>query len=74
MTKIENIDGIEIKLNENDHNPPHVHVIGPDFEFCIRIDSLEILAGKPNRKAKKAIAWVKENQIFLMEKWNQNND
>ena len=73
MPKVKIINGVEIKIHRNDHNPPHVHVDGPDFDLSIQISTFEILAGKNTHKAKKAIAWIKENQSILMIKWNQYN-
>lgn len=67
------MNGVEIKIHGDDHNPPHVHIDGSDFNLSIQISSLEIIAGKVTHKAKKAIAWVKENQTFLMKRWYEIN-
>ena len=71
MAKITEIDGIEICMNGNDHNPPHVHFFHPDFAVTILIQSGEVHRGevRPLRRIKNALKWVLDNQEMLLEMW-----
>jgi len=55
-----------------DHNPPHVHVIGPDFQAKVRITDAEVFAGAiPRRMRREALYWILMNREKLMAKWNE---
>ena len=55
-----------------DHNPTHVHVIGPDFQAKVRITDAEVFAGAiPRRKRREALSWILMNREKLMASWNE---
>jgi hypothetical protein len=54
------------------HAPPHVHVIGPDFQAKVRIADAEVFAGAiPPRHRREALSWISANRQRLLEKWNE---
>lgn len=37
---------LKFKINENDHNPPHVHVVGYGAKVRIDLETLEVMDSK----------------------------
>ena len=69
-------DGFRITIRTRDHNPPHVHVYKADGQIKITIGSetepTEIVGVWMNRSdARKAVAIVEENHMYLMAKWRE---
>lgn len=57
-----------------EHPPPHFHIIGPDLNVSVRIDTLEIMAGKYRPKdIVEAWTWAAEHVDLLMETWEKYN-
>ena len=55
-----------IAMYFEDHNPPHVHVVGKDFEALVRISDLTIFRGSlPKKVAREALQWIEENREML---------
>jgi hypothetical protein len=53
-----------------DHNPPHVHVVGPDFEILVAIRNATVLAGEaPARVRRVALRWIAANRDELLTRW-----
>ncbi len=71
MPTVKDFGGYRVTLYAEDHNPPHVHVIGPDFQAKVRIDDAEVIAGAiPPRHRREVLAWIAANRPALMAKWN----
>lgn len=64
---------IVIRIRENGHNIPHVHVIYAGENMSVSIITNEILAGDlSNKKAKnKAVEWIRNNSAFLLKEWRK---
>jgi Domain of unknown function (DUF4160) len=74
MPTIKDFGGCKIALYAEDHNPPHVHVIGPDFRAKVRIVDAEVLAGViPPRHRREAVSWISANCKRPMAKWHELN-
>lgn len=74
MPTIHLIDSIKILIYYDDHLPPHFHAIYNEYEELIEINTLETYRGKlPNRQRRRVLDWARENQEFLLEKWNEFN-
>ena len=74
MPTIEIIDSVKILMYFRDHLPPHFHVEYNEYEVTVDIRTLEKLEGEmPSKPLKKALAWARKNQEFLMEKWQEMN-
>ena len=54
-TLIIEIDGIRIRIYHYDHAPAHFHVTGSDIDFTVKIETMEFIAGKFDRRAKKVL-------------------
>jgi hypothetical protein len=62
--------GIQIRLNFNDHNPPHFHVKYSEFMAMISIDTLHIIEGQlPPRAEAMVIDWAMIHRDELMKDW-----
>ena len=60
-----------IAMYFEDHNPPHVHVVGPDFEGLVSIRETAVIRGAiPARFLRQALVWIAEESgrpAFEME-------
>lgn len=58
-------------MREKDHNPPHVHLMGPDFEAVISLMTLAVMDGSaPTKVLRHALKWIADNREELMEQWH----
>lgn len=72
MPTLFNGGGYVIAMYFEDHNPPHVHVVGKDFEGLVRISDLSIFRGSlPKKVAREALQWIDENREMLVAKWTE---
>lgn len=64
---------LSVRIYPKDHNPPHVHVIGPDAEAKFRIDNLDCISsrGFSQKALKKIKAFLNERKDYLLEAWNE---
>lgn len=61
-----------IRMYFEDHNPPHVHVVGPDFEAKMTISDARILKGAlPSHIEREAADWIVANRDYLNLKWEE---
>jgi hypothetical protein len=62
--------GIQIRLNYNDHNPPHFHVKYGEYLALVSIDELRIMEGQlPPRAESMVIDWATIHQKELLQDW-----
>lgn len=74
MGKLIQIGNIIIRVYANDHLPPHFHVITPDADALVDIETLEIMRGKLSRRAEKeALQWASDNKALIIAEWNRTN-
>jgi len=74
MPTVKDFGSYKITLYAEDHNPPHVHVIGPDFQAKARIADAEVFAGAiPPRHRREALSWIAANREKLKAKWDELN-
>jgi hypothetical protein len=60
-----------ISLREKDHNPPHVNLMGPDFEVVVNLMTLEIMDGSaPSKVLRHALKWITDNREELLRQWH----
>jgi hypothetical protein len=62
--------GFEIAMYFENHNPPHVHVVGRDFEMLVSIRGGSVLIGDaPARVRRTALRWIADRREMLLAKW-----
>ena len=72
MPTVKNFGSYRIMLFAEDHNPPHVHVIGRDFQAKVRIHDAAVFVGTiPSRHRREALTWIVANRDQLTAKWNE---
>ncbi|SCB41153.1 DUF4160 domain-containing protein [Rhizobium lusitanum] len=74
MGKLVQIGNIVIRVYANDHLPPHFHIITPNGDALVDIETLEILRGKLAHKARDtALGWAHKNKAAIAAEWNRTN-
>lgn len=75
MPTLQRFGAVSIRMYADDHNPPHVHIVGAEFQVLVRISDLAILAGRARRMdLSEALAWAEANQNALMKRWLELNE
>lgn len=68
MGKLATFGNVIIRVRGNDHLPPHFHVIAPDYEALIVIETLDIYAGTlPGDVLKTVRTWAADNNAALRD-------
>jgi hypothetical protein len=75
MPRIVRLAAVSIYIYADDHAPPHFHVVGPDTDIQVSIETLQVMRGccRPAHLA-QAISWAAENQALLRAKWSEYNE
>lgn len=64
--------GIVVRLNFNEHNPPHIHVEYQGMKAVFEIKTAELIAGEFPKNAHKLVtSWVKKNKSSLLVNWKR---
>lgn len=70
MPEISRFFGIIIKMNFDDHNPPHFHAEYGDFKVIIKIIDYTVLKGElPPRALGLVIEWTSLHKEDLLRNW-----
>ena len=62
----------KISIYADDHMPPHFHIEGRGFRVIVEIETMVVRAGDV-RRARQAMAWVRENTALLRAEWARLN-
>jgi hypothetical protein len=74
MGKLAMFGKVALVVRGRDHNPPHFHVVGPDFEALVGIDPVVILRGSMSKAVWVQVQmWCAENRAVLVAEWNRVN-
>ena len=72
MPEISRFYGIVIRMNFDDHVPPHFHAEYGEKEGIINIKTLAIISGNlPGRALGLVIEWASLHQQELLELWEK---
>ena len=65
---------LRIVIYPKDHEPPHVHAIGPDAEAKFEIETLNCFfsRGFTTKDLKRIQSYLDSQKEYLMEVWNDN--
>ena len=75
MPKIVRLASVAIYVHADDHAPPHFHVVGPDSDIQVSIETLQVMRGHYRAAAlAQAIDWAAGNQALLRAKWSEFNE
>jgi hypothetical protein len=64
---------LRVVIYPKDHNPPHVHVLGPAMEAKFLLDPLECVysRGFSEKSLKQVRDYLKDKKSFLLEAWHE---
>lgn len=74
MPTVKDFGRFRIRVYYGDHNPPHFHIVGPDFAAQVAFSDLSVLNGDvPADVLREAREWAKENMAILQQTWDVGN-
>jgi hypothetical protein len=66
MPTLARFGALRVAMYAEDHNPPHVHVLGPDIEVRVEIGTCQILTRYGRTAAiAPALAWVQAKRSAI---------
>ena len=75
MPPLHRIGAISIRIYADDHRPPHIHIVSPDFEVIVSLSDGSIIAGEARHsEIKEALDWVSANRERLTSLWIALNE
>ena len=75
MPTLRRFGAASLRMYADDHNPPHFHLVGDDFQVLVQISDLAVIAGnaRPAQIA-DALAWAREHREALALHWVELNE
>lgn len=74
MGKLYQIGSIIVRVYANDHLPYHFHIISPDFEVLVLIETLAVGEGTlPATARKQVMPWIEAHRTEIIAEWNRIN-
>ncbi|BCH35488.1 hypothetical protein MesoLjLc_74180 [Mesorhizobium sp. L-8-10] len=74
MPTIAQIGNLRIQIFADDHNPPHFHVVTPEYQALVSIADLAIIRGElRGRDFNTAVEWAKAHIEELNHEWKRLN-
>lgn len=74
MPTLKRLTNGKIALYANDHGEPHFHVETPDGRCSVSIVRLAVIVGEVGPGVlDEALAWARENQSLLQQRWKELN-
>jgi DNA-binding IclR family transcriptional regulator len=62
--------GIVIRINFEDHNPPHLHASHGERRALFDLATGRLMAGAlPRRETRYVVEWILKNRTELMRNW-----
>jgi hypothetical protein len=60
-----------LEIRERDHNPPHAHLVGGEYDVVIYLGTLQSEGEWPKGLKDEVLLWIKGNYKDFMEEWNK---
>jgi hypothetical protein len=73
MGKLYQIGSAIVRVYANDHLPPHFHIVSPDDQALVEIETLKILKGTLGTNGQAALRWASGNIATVKAEWNRVN-
>jgi hypothetical protein len=75
MPTLHRIGAISIRMYADDHRPPHIQIVSPDFEVIVSLSDGSIMAGEARyAEIIEALDWVSANKERLVSHWISLNE
>jgi hypothetical protein len=60
-----------LQIRERDHNPPHAHLVGGDYDVVIDLETLQSQGEWPTGLKNEVLLWIRQNHGNLLEEWDK---
>ena len=75
MPTIRRFGAVSLRMYADDHRPPHLHLVEPDFQALVRISDLAVIAGEARpAQVAEALAWAGEHRGAPTLRWAELNE
>ena len=75
MPELSRFYGIQIRINQNDHQPPHFHAKYNEFQAMYSIETCLLMEGRLPRNADRMIReWAILHQNELKKNWEESQN
>lgn len=75
MPTLQRFGAVKVCMYVDDHEPPHFHIVGPDFQVKLRISDLGVIAGQARpAQIADAKAWARDHRESLALKRVELNE
>ncbi len=75
MPVLQRFGSVSVRMYADDHRPPHLHIVAPDFQVLVRISDLAVIAGEARpADIAEAVGWARGNRELLARKWAELNE
>jgi hypothetical protein len=61
MPVLQRFGTVTARMYADDHRPPHIHIVSPDFQVLVRISDLSVIAGEARPGANRRSSGLGEN-------------
>ncbi|MGC2521078.1 MAG: DUF4160 domain-containing protein [Stellaceae bacterium] len=66
---------VSVRMDADDHRPPHFHIVSSDFQVPVGISDLRLIAGEARpAQIAETIASARENRESPAFKWAELNE
>jgi hypothetical protein len=60
MRTLQRFGAVSVRMYADDHRPPHVHIVSPDFQVLVRISDMTVIAGEARpAEIAEALSWAR---------------
>ena len=74
MVKLHFIGNVAFRVYANDHRPAHFHIVAPDYQAMVEIETLAVIRGAiPARDRHVMMEWAEVNRDAIRATWNDLN-
>ena len=75
MPKIVRLANVSIYMYADDHAPPHFHMLGPESDALVDLESLRVVRGRFRRRDLTEVrAWASEHADLLQRRGAELNE
>jgi hypothetical protein len=75
MPILQRFGAVSVRMYADDHQPPHFHIVAPDFQVLVRISDLTVIAGEARpAQIAEVLAWARARRESLALTWTELNE
>ena len=72
MPTVKRFSNCRITVYVGDHNPPHFHIVGVDFDVLVELATLQVIRGN-SASGRQALEWAAANLDLIRLEWERLN-